>query len=140
VTDLKGLYDRILFVKDLGVELADFEPGRSRVQLNVQPRHGNGSGVVHGGVLMTLLDVAMAMATRGGPPGTSGAVTVEMKTTFMQAGALEGRLIATGTCVHRSATMAFCESEIRDGGDRLIARGNGTFKYRKHLPGKSADA
>lgn len=137
---LKEIRDRIPFIKDLGIELAEFEPGRSRVELNVQPRHGNGSGVLHGGVLMTLLDVAMAMATREGPLGSGGALTVEMKTTFMQAGPLEGQLIATGTCVHRSASMAFCESEIRDGDDRLIARASGTFKYRKRLAGKLADA
>jgi uncharacterized protein (TIGR00369 family) len=125
------LRDRIPFVRDLGIELTTVEPGRSRLELDVLPRHMNGWGVVHGGVMMTLLDVAMAVAARALEPAANGSVTVEMKTTFMQAGPPDGRLAATGVCVHRSTTLAFCEAEIRDVNDRLLARATGTFKFRR---------
>ncbi len=78
---------------------------------------------------MTVLDVAMALAARSLEPEVEGVVTVEMKCSFMQAGPPTGRLLAAGTCVHRSTTMAFCESEVRDEGNRLLARAMGTFKY-----------
>ena len=78
---------------------------------------------------MTVLDVAMAIAARSLEPEGEGVVTVEMKCSFMQAGPPTGRLLATGTCVHRSTTMAFCESEVRDEANRLLARAMGTFKY-----------
>lgn len=121
--------DRIPFVKDVGIEISEMQPGSSRLELNVQPRHLNGWRAVHGGVTMTVLDVAMAIAARSLEPDVEGVVTVEMKCSFMQAGPPAGRLLASGTCVHRSTTMAFCESEVRDDANRLLARAMGTFKY-----------
>jgi uncharacterized protein (TIGR00369 family) len=123
------LRDRIPFAKEMGMELLLADNGHSRLELEVRPEYLNGWGAVHGGVTMTALDVAMAVAARSLEPDGKGVVTIEMKTSFMQAGPTEGRMIATGTCVHRSSSMAFCEAEIRDEADRLVARASGTFKF-----------
>jgi acyl-coenzyme A thioesterase PaaI-like protein len=53
-----------------------------------------------------------------------------MKTTFVQPANGGTRLIASGHAFHRSATMAFCDGEVRDTGERLIAKAMGIFKYR----------
>jgi uncharacterized protein (TIGR00369 family) len=123
------LRDRIPFAKEMGMELLLGDNGRSRLELDVRPEYLNGWGAVHGGVTMTALDVAMAVAARSLEPDGKGVVTIEMKTSFLQAGPTQGRMIATGTCVHRSSSMAFCEAEIRDEADRLVARASGTFKF-----------
>ena len=122
------LRERIPFVKDLGLELVSGVGGRSRIELKVLPRHLNGWGGVHGGVTMTVLDVAMAVAARSLEPDGRGVLTIEMKTSFIQTGPPEGTVVATGICVHRSTSMAFCEAELRDDKDRLVARASGTFK------------
>jgi uncharacterized protein (TIGR00369 family) len=127
--NLAEIRDRIPFVKDLGIEVTEVRSGTGRLELSVQERHLNGWRAVHGGVTMTVLDVAMAIAARSLEPEGDGVVTVEMKCSFMQAGPPKGRMFATGTCVHKSTTMAFCEAEIRDEADRLLARAMGTFKY-----------
>ncbi len=127
--DLAEIRERIPFIKDIGIEFTEVQPGNARLELSVQPRHLNGWRAVHGGVTMTVLDVAMAIAARSLEPEVEGVVTVEMKCSFMQAGPPKGRLLAAGTCVHRSSTMAFCESEVRDEVGRLLARAMGTFKY-----------
>ena len=126
--------DRIPFVRDLGVELVLAQDGRSRLELEVRPRHLNGWGAVHGGVIMTVLDVAMAVAARTLQPRGEGVVTIEMKTSFMQAGPTQGRLVAAGSCAHRSGTMAFCEAEVRGAADQLVARASGTFKLLRQRP------
>ena len=126
--------DRIPFVRDLGVELVLAQDGRSRLELEVRPRHLNGWGAVHGGVIMTVLDVAMAVAARTLQPRGEGVVTIEMKTSFMQAGPTQGRLVAAGSCAHRSGTMAFCEAEVRGEADQLVARASGTFKLLRQRP------
>ncbi len=56
-----------------------------------------------------------------------------MKTSFLQPGPEGSRLVATGRAFHRSTTMAFCEGEVRDADDRLIAKAIGTFKSIKRL-------
>jgi uncharacterized protein (TIGR00369 family) len=123
------LRDRIPFVKEMGMELLLGEEGRSRLELEIRPQYMNGWGAVHGGVTMTVLDVAMAVAARSLEPDGKGVVTIEMKTSFMQAGPPQGRLAATGVCVHRTNSMAFCEAEARDEDGRLVAKASGTFKF-----------
>jgi uncharacterized protein (TIGR00369 family) len=91
----------------------------------------NSWSVAHGGVLMTLLDLAMAAAGRSLDPAAGGGVTVEMKTSFLQPANAGTRLITSAHAFHRSSTMAFCDGEVRDTDERLIAKAMGTFKYLK---------
>lgn len=125
---------RIPFAGDLGIEFVSAEAGRSQLTIEVAKRHLNGAEAVHGGVIMTLLDVAMALAGRSVEPAASSMVTIEMKTSFMQAAAPQSRLTAAGLCVHCGRTTAFCEAEVRDQRNRLLARASGTFKIVRPRP------
>ena len=125
------------FLDDLGVDFLDAPVGEGRVALTLAPRHLNSWKVAHGGVIMTLLDVAMAIAGRSLDPDARGGVTVEMKTSFLQPGDAGGRLTAHAKAFHRSLTMSFCEGEVRDAHDRLIAKALGTFKTIKGVDGAS---
>ena len=116
----------IPFVNLLGFELQRFENGHSELSFSPQPDHMNSFGVVHGGVLMTLLDVAMATAARSVTP-EHGVVTIEMKTSFMRPGS--GPLIAKGHLLHRTRSMAFVEAQVLDAQQQLCAHASGTFKY-----------
>lgn len=108
--------------------------GAATLSLELQAHHMNGGQVTHGGVSMTMLDVVMALAGRTLNPQATGAVTVEMKTSFLQPGGqLGGHIIAKGKAFHRSATMCFCEAELWNG-DKLVAKSLGTFKYMKSTP------
>jgi len=113
------------------VEFLSAADGRSLVALNLEPWHLNSWSVAHGGVLMSLLDVAMAVAGRSLDAEAGGGVTVEMKTSFLQPAKAGTRLLVSGHAFHRSASLAFCDGEVRDTDGRLIAKAMGTFKYRK---------
>jgi acyl-coenzyme A thioesterase PaaI-like protein len=147
---------RIPFVEHLGFELWSFGGGRAELRLDLAEAHLNYWDVAHGGVLMTLLDVAMAHAARSSgvpvdtPPPSAvnpdaaasvpqdavehgpGVATIEMKTSFMRPA--EGRLRAAGTLLHRTATLAFCEGSVFDETGRLCAHATATFKYLRALP------
>ncbi len=123
----------IPFVVELGAELWQFGEGSAELRLPVQPEQLNSHGIAHGGVLMTLLDVAMAHAARsayveseagGDDPGV---VTVEMKTTFMRP--TRGVLIARGKLLHQTRSFAFTEGGIYDEAGHLHAHATGTFKF-----------
>jgi uncharacterized protein (TIGR00369 family) len=128
----------IPFVEELGLELHRCENGHAEVQVDLETAHLNSWEVAHGGVLMTMLDVAMAHAARSlhaKEPGQGpGLVTVEMKTSFMRPA--EGRLVAKAALLHRSTTMAFCEGSVFDEDHHLCAHATGTFKYLRKLPTK----
>ena len=57
----------IPFVEQLGLELWGFGDGRAEIRVDLTEAHLNSWEVAHGGVLMTLLDVAMAHAARAQP-------------------------------------------------------------------------
>lgn len=123
----------IPFLSELGVEFLGMDAGRAQIALTLEPRHMNSWQVTHGGVVMTLLDVAMSLAGRSLDPQSRAGVTVEMKTSFLQPSGTPGtRIVATGHAFHRSTTMCFCEAELLDG-ERLLAKAMGTFKYLKRL-------
>ena len=128
----------IPFVQQLGFELVRIDEAEAELRVDIRELHLNSWEVAHGGVLMTLLDVAMAHAARSvhrDQPGFGpGVVTVEMKTSFMRPG--EGALRAVGKLLHRSTTMAFCEGSVFGEDGALCAHATGTFKYLKALPGK----
>lgn len=124
----------IPFVKHLGIELQVFEGGHSEVHLPPQPEQLNSFAVTHGGVLMTLLDVAMATAARSVCP-EMGVVTIEMKTSFMMPAipSTRGPLVAKGELMHRTATLAFTQASVMDARGHLCAHATGTFKYLNRL-------
>ena len=127
---------RIPFVEELGLELWGFHDGQAELRVDLAAAHLSSWEVAHGGVLMTMLDVAMAHAARSvhrGEPGTGpGVATIEMKTTFMRPA--EGELRALGTLLHKTATMAFCEARVLDAQGQACAHATGTFKYLRALP------
>ena len=118
------------FIHHLGITLEKFGGGESELFFAPRPECGNSHGVTHGGAVMTLLDVAMATASRSAQPDR-GVVTIEMKTSFMRPVPLASRkpLVARGRVLHRTSSTAFAESSVYDADGQLCAQATGTFKY-----------
>ena len=124
----------IPFVTHMGFELELFEGGESAISYTPRPEHLNTFHVVHGGACLTLLDVTMALAARS-LQKDMGAVTIEMKTSFMRPTPGDGSAVmAKGRVMHRTATMVFTEGTIYDSQGKACAHATGTFKYVKRLP------
>ena len=116
----------IPFVRHLGFVLRRFDSGESELAYETRPEHLNSNGITHGGLSMTLLDVAMAVAARS-VQKDMGVVTIEMKTSFMHAA--RGALTAKGHLLQRTGSMAFVEGSIWNAQGQLCAHATGTFKY-----------
>jgi uncharacterized protein (TIGR00369 family) len=125
----------IPFVQAMGFELMQMHGGEAEIALTLRPDQHNSLSMAHGGVTMTLLDVAMAHAARSAdaPADTAtersgrGVVTIEMKTSFMRPGT--GRLTARARVLTRTIALAFCEASLFDEAGALIAHATGSFKY-----------
>jgi uncharacterized protein (TIGR00369 family) len=133
-----GFPRRIPFVEELGVELWSLDDGKAELRMDLAERHTNSHHYAHGGVVMTLLDVAMAHAARSRSLSGAGSahaaladgpgvVTIEMKTSFMRGA--RGPLRAVGSLLQRTVTMAFCEARLYAESGQLCAHATGTFKY-----------
>jgi uncharacterized protein (TIGR00369 family) len=129
----------IPFVNHLGFDLVLFEGGHSEIRFEPRPEHLNSFGVAHGGAVMTLLDVSMAVAARS-VQKDMGVVTIEMKTSFMLP--CKGALSGKGRLVHRTTHMIFADATVYDAQGRACAHATGTFKYVRRraavaLPGEA---
>ena len=125
------------FLKLLGVRCLSAEMGKGEILLALKPEHTNTWDVAHGGVLLTLMDVAMAVAARSGDPGDRSVVTVEMKNNFMQAA--NGILRVKADTVRRTATMAFCEAKLYNDQGEICCMATGTFQFLKRRATKNAN-
>lgn len=121
--------DQIPFLRLLGLVRDDAEPGCSRLRLpQLRAELCNLLPAAHGGVLMTLLDVAMARAATSHPDApTRAVVTVEMSTRFVRPG--RGPLRAEGLVLHLAASLCTTEAHVFDASGARVASAMGTFKF-----------
>jgi uncharacterized protein (TIGR00369 family) len=121
--------DQIPFLRLLGLLQQPADPGRSRLLLpELKEEFCNRLPAAHGGVLMTLLDVAMARAATslpGAPAGT--VVTVQMSAHFLKPG--RGPLTAEGRVLSAGSSLCTCEATVTDADGAPVASAMGTFKY-----------
>jgi uncharacterized protein (TIGR00369 family) len=102
------------------------DEGTGRVVLDAGDDHLNPHGTVHGGVLATMLDVAMgtAVATAGG----DSPVTVSLTVTYLEPGR-PGRLEATAKVRKRGKRLLVVEGQVEQEGD-VVADALATFSVK----------
>jgi len=97
-------------------------------------RHINVGGVCHGGMLLSLADVAMGAATFAAGDGHPCA-TIQMDSHFLAAARKGQRLLAAATQLRKVRDLSFMQCEIWSE-DRQVMRASGTWKYlTKTAPG-----
>lgn len=103
------------FLQQIGPLLAARDVAGGYVYaLQTGAEHANAIGLVHGGVLCSLADQAIAMVAWEAA-GRTPTVTVQMDTRFIAAAAPGSRIEARARLTHRSGTMMFLEAELTDG-------------------------
>lgn len=105
--------------------------GYAEVTLTVGPQHLNRLGVLHGGVLTTLLDSATgyAVAFVVSPTQMKPAVTLSLNTQFLGQTGIGDRLIATGRHIGGGKTIAYATAEVKTEDGRVVARGDAVYRY-----------
>ena len=86
-------------------------------------------GTVHGGVIMSLLDVALCTAARTLHPDSVGVVTIDMSTSFIGGGS-GARLLADARVMKDARTMSFVEAEAKNEDGSIVAKAIATVRVR----------
>ena len=95
------------------------DDGDPRFVFLAEPRHCNTGGVLHGGLLMTLADLALcATACRDLPE--ERAITVAMNTEFVAAGVAGDLVVARGEVIRRTGSLVFLRGQVAVGERILI--------------------
>lgn len=121
--------NRIPFVAHLGLVTDALGAGTARLSMPL-PRHfTNSLGTAHGGVVMSLLDVALCTAARTLHPQSVGVVTIDMTTSFIGGGKGQ-QLIAEARVLKDGRSMTFVEGEAKNADGSLVAKAIGTVRVR----------
>ena len=120
----------IPFADSLGITLLGMADGTASVGCAAEERLCNSYGMPHGGLVMSLLDLAMVHAARsprpGEPPPPMRCVTIGLTTSFLRAG--PGPLVARAQVISRTRSLAFCEATVFDRDEQILARASATFR------------
>jgi uncharacterized protein (TIGR00369 family) len=111
----------------IGLELVDWEPGRTKFRFNPPAlvRFGE-AGVVHGGAVTTALDVAACFAAIAETGHDCS--TVDLRTDFLRP-ALDPGFDVEGQLRRTGRRLAWADATLLTVSGRLIASGRGIFTW-----------
>jgi uncharacterized protein (TIGR00369 family) len=118
---------RIPFVSHLQILTETLGEGTARLSLPVEPHLTNSLGTVHGGVIMSLLDVALCTAARTLHPESVGVITINLSTSFIGAGN-GAKLYAEARVLKDGRSLSFVEGEAQNADGTLVAKAVATVR------------
>ncbi len=132
ISRLKTLVKDAPYPRHMAMELAEIGMDSAVVTLRLSECHMQPFGIVHGGVLATLIDTATFWAAFLRLPDGDGLVNIDLKLNYLKA-VREGVLRAEGRCLRHGRSISYAESSVMDRAGDLLAHGTSTLMA---LPGK----
>ena len=113
------------FAFQMGLEITSMADGMSDGVLNVDQRHQNTVGLVHGGVLCTMADTLCGAAVISGIDTNRHPLTMDLNISFLKA-ARGDRITGSARTIHLGRRTAKVECSLVSD-DVLIARAYASF-------------
>ncbi|MFN0196194.1 MAG: PaaI family thioesterase [Planctomycetaceae bacterium] len=101
--------------------------GQAEFEITVDDPHLRSLGILHGGVVATLLDTAMGVSANSVAPADHHVVTIQLGVNFIRTAEKGDSLIATGEVLHKGRKTIVTRGEVRNAGNELVALGTATF-------------
>src|SRR5712675_487392 len=109
----------------LGFVIKAIEPGHAVFEMEVDERHHNPMGTLHGGIYCDLADAAMGFAYASTLAEGETFTTIELKINFLGA-VRKATLTAEARVVKAGSTLGYIECEVKDQTGKLVARAAST--------------
>ena len=106
------------FIALIGARTPEAVEGEATLEVEVDDRHLNAAGTVHGGMLATLVDTTMGAAIRSAV-GDETPATSQLSITYLRPGK-PGRLVVTATVRKRGDNLTVCEADVEQDGKSLV--------------------
>ncbi len=110
----------------LSMKVKDLEWGTAVVEVDLDGKHLQPFGFVHGGVIASVMDAAAFWAVFPQVRDGMGLTTVEIKVNYL-APVQKGKLIAKGRCIKMGKTLALGDVFIHSDERTLLAHGTATM-------------
>ncbi len=126
---IKHHFENDRFAASSGMRLVELRPGFAKTSLQVEDRHLNSLGIVHGGAIFTLADFTFGAAVM---TGGKVAPAISTNLSFLKA-TRSGTLFAEATEISRSRKLSVCAVRVTNDAGELVALFQGTA-YIKDEP------
>jgi len=126
---IKQFFSQDRYAQLSGIELLSVAPGHAVAEMPIRPHHLNAVGIVQGGAIFTLADLAFAAASNA---HGRAAVAVNVSITYMKA-VSAGTLRAEARELSTNPKLGTYTVNVTDDGGALIAVFQGLV-YRKDQP------
>lgn len=130
VDAIRARFETADFSQWIGLELVSLDDGASEIRLKLEPHHLNPGGIVHGGVVAAMLDVAAGLAHRTKLGLDATHVTIQLHIDYMKA-VRSGVITARGRSLQTGRRVGHSEASLWDEEDRQLARASATFMIVK---------
>lgn len=112
----------------MGMRPVDVGGGRITFTCTPDASMYNTLGMVHGGIVCTVLDTATGCALHTTLPEGVGFTSVEIKVNYLKAVTVDsGTLTAVGTVVKAGSRIGFAEARVTDAAGALVATATSTL-------------
>lgn len=132
VEELMRVVNTSPYPKHMAMRLAAIDLDRAVIELETGSCHLQPYGIVHGGVLATLIDTATFWAVFMRIPQGAGLVNIDLKLNYLKP-VTNGALRAEGRAIRSGSTISYSEARVLDASGHLVAHGTSTLMT---LPGK----
>lgn len=126
---LKNHFESSPYWKNLGITFHSLVQGDVCVKLVVTEKVLNNNNTLHGGAIVSLLDVAISSTLRSLQPDL--VTTVSLTTNFINPVILGKTVYATANVVSSKSRIQYVESEVLDEEGLIIANAVGIFSLLK---------
>ena len=106
--------------------IIDIEPGRIRFGCTPDASAYNPIGVVHGGLVCTLLDTVLGCAVHTTLPARVGYTSIEIKVNYLRPVHLGAELVGHGWVTKPGRRVAFAEGEVLGADGKQVATASGS--------------
>ena len=113
------------FIKDNKIKLEEVSINYAKISMEIETKHLNPSGIVHGGIIFSLADTVMGIAAR---TNMTNVVTVNAQIDFLRPGKTK-KLTATANNLRVGHSFAVYQAEITDDDNKLISTCTATFYF-----------
>lgn len=126
---IRRSFRRVRIVREMGMKLTRLGPGRATLVLDARKQHLHPQGAVHGGIIATLVDTALAMALFTLVPPATQMATVELSINYLSPHR-RGRLRAVARVLRKGRRIAVGEVDVWNRAGERVAKSLLTYAIR----------
>jgi uncharacterized protein (TIGR00369 family) len=123
------------FPQHMSMRLASIDLDKAVIELRTGRSHLQPYGIVHGGVLATLIDTATFWSVYMRAPEDAGLVNIDLKLNYLKP-VENDVLTANGRAIRSGSSISYAEASVVNTNGEWVAHGTSTLMT---LPGKGLD-